>query len=229
MKHQHRGIRSLVFAVLIILASVAAPAHAAGSRDVLWEIVSNCLNPGVADYCANCRSPLPGTSCAAEIACKNTTELWAETEAYVALRDRKMCGCPDDFVHGLVVPRARVTGVEDPLRPDGIWGFAWATALKRIGDETAAALAVNPQGTRAQDQLHVHILRLRPDARPRFARARTARVQKLDEVWRAAGRIAAAAGLADYGILVASDPPSGFIVLVDSISPEKSYGLERCR
>lgn len=230
MKLGRRSTRSLVFAVLMMLAvSVAASADAAGSRDVLWEVVSNCLNPGVADYCANCRSPLVGTSCAAELACKGTTEVWAETDAYVAFRDRKMCGCPQDFLHGLVVPRARVTGLEDPLRPDGIWGFAWATALKKIGDESVAALAVNPPGKRAQDQLHVHILRLRPDARQRFAKTRMARVQKLDEVWRSAGKMAGVAGLADYGILVTSDPAGGFIVVVDSVSPEKSYGLERCR
>jgi CDP-diacylglycerol pyrophosphatase len=140
-----------------------------------------------------------------------------------------MCGCPEDFVHGLVVPRTRVTGVEDPRRPDGIWDFAWAAALKKICNPQTAALAVNPVAKRAQDQLHVHIVRLEPDARQRLLKAHATRVDKLGEVWSAAGKVAAAAGLADYGVLVAAHPEGGFIVAVDSVSPEKSYGVERCQ
>lgn len=227
---QRQSLRGVLFAVLVVLSvSAAASADAAGQRDVLWEIVSNCLDPGGSDYCAKCRWPRMESACAAGKSCKETTELWAESYAFVALRDRKMCGCPDDFVHGLVVPRARVTGVEDPRRSDGIWGFAWTTALQKICDRQAIALAVNPAGTRAQDQLHVHIVRLEADARQRLVKARTTRVRQLEEVWSAAGRLAAAAGLADYGILVAAHPDGGFLVTVDSESPEKSYGIERCR
>ncbi len=215
--------------VLLLAVSFAATAQAAGSRDVLWEIVTSCLDPGVAGYCANCRWPRTETSCAAGLSCKQNTEVWAESEAFVILRDRKMCGCPDTFVHGLVVPRARVAGVEDPRRPVGIWGYAWAEAMKRIADRPNAALVVNPAGKRGQDQLHVHILRLRPDARQRFAKLPSARISVLEEVWGAAARSAAQAGLADYGILVASHPQGGFVVLVDPDSPENDYGVERCR
>ena len=222
--------RLFVVAALIQLFVFLAPsAQAAGSRDVLWDILTSCLDPGVAEYCTNCRSPRVGTPCAAVLPCQETTEVWAETAEYVAIRDRKMCGCPEGFVHGLVLPRQAVTGVEDPRRPDGIWSFAWTMAQQRIGDDSAAALAVNPPGRRAQDQLHVHVLRLRPDARERFAKAHTSQVRKLDEVWQAAARTAAAAGLSDYGILVASQPQGGFVVVVDKASPEKSYGIERCR
>ena len=225
-----RAGRTLLFAALWLLSlSAVASAAEAGRRDLLWEIVANCLDPGVADYCAKCRWPRVETGCAAQLPCPDSTEVWAESAAFVALRDRKMCGCPKDFVHGLVVPRARVTGVEDPARPVGIWGFAWSQALKRIADQPTAALVVNPAAMRGQDQLHVHILRLRADARLRFSKARTTRVQNLDEVWGAASRIAAAAKLADYGILVASHPQGGFMVLIDSASPEKGYGVERCR
>jgi len=225
-----RGIRSLLLAGLVLFAiSVSAAANAAGSRDMLWNIIGNCLDPGIADYCANCPSPRIGTPWAAGKQCRETTEVWAESDDFVALRDRKMCGCPEDFVHGLVLPRARVTGVEDPRRPDGIWSFAWAVARGRIGEESATALAVNPAEKRAQDQLHVHIVRLQKDARLRFKATHVARVRKLDEVWSVAGRIAAQAGLADYGVLVASHPEGGFTVLVDKESPEKSYAIERCR
>ena len=47
------------------------------------------------------------------------------------VRDRKMCGCPADFVHGLTIPLRRVTGVEDPRLPDDIWAFAWKAGLGR--------------------------------------------------------------------------------------------------
>ena len=220
---------SAVGALLLLSLSSAVPAWAAGSRDVLWDIISSCLDPGVAGYCASCRWPRLESSCAVGRPCRETIEVWAQNEAFVALRDAKMCGCPEGFVHGLVVPRTRVTGVEDPRHPDGIWDFAWGTALTRIDQQPTAALAVNPPGRRSQDQLHLHILRLQKDARARFAQALTARVAKLDQVWSAASRIAAGAGVASYGILVTSAPEGGFIVLVDSGSPEKEYGVERCR
>ena len=228
-RFERRIARLLVFAALCLLViSVAASADAADSRYLLWGVVTSCLDPGVAGYCGKCRWPRVESSCATGMPCEETTEVWAQTEAFVALRDRKMCGCPQGFVHGLVVPRARVVGVEDPRRPDDIWVFAWAVALKKIGDQSSAALVVNPAGKRTQDQLHVHILLLKKDARARFAKALSGRVQKLAEVWFLAGNIAAAAGLSDYGILVAAHPEGGFLVVIDSASPEKSYGVERC-
>jgi len=227
---ERRGIRSLLFAALVLLAACCAvPANAAGSRDVLWNIIGSCLDPGLANYCATCPAPLVETPCASGKRCQDTLQVWAQNADYVALRDRKMCDCPEDFVHGLVLPRARVTGVEDPRRPDGIWSFAWAVACDRVGDDSTVALVVNPAGMRDQDQLHVHIIRLQGDARQRFGAVPTTCVHKLDEVWSAASRIAAAAGLPDYGVLVARNPEGGFTVLVDKVSPEKSYAMARCR
>lgn len=222
--------RWLIAASLYTLAvTVSAPAYAAGSREILWDIVSNCIDPGAADYCTRCSWPRAGTKCAEELVCKQTTEVWSETDQFVAIRDRKMCGCPADFVHGLVIPRSRVTGVEDPRRPDGIWGFAWETALQRLGPGPETALAVNPTGNRAQDQLHVHIARLQKDARERFAKSRVVRVANLDDIWREAGRAAAAAGLADYGVLVTTHPEGGFLIVVGKESMEKTYLVERCK
>jgi len=230
MERLERSARSLIVGALVLYAAcAAAPADAAGSRDLLWQIIGSCLDPGVANYCTTCRAPRLEAPCAAGRRCQETLEVWAENDAFVALRDRKMCDCPDGFVHGLVLPRARVTGVEDPRRPVGIWGFAWAVACDRIGDDCAAALVVNPAGMRDQDQLHVHIIRLQKDARRRFGAVPTTTVQKLDEVWGAASRIATAAVLADYGVLVARNPEGGFTVLVDRVSPEKSYAVARCR
>jgi CDP-diacylglycerol pyrophosphatase len=225
-----RGIRTLVFGVLIIAGVlVATPPVAAGARDALWEIVSTCMDPSVADYCRQCRWPRIEAACTQDRKCKDTTEVWAETRDYVVIRDIKMCGCPQGFVHGLAIPRARVTGIEDPLRPDGIWRFAWDVAQKRISDESAIALVVNPPRLRSQDQLHVHILRLKNDFRQRFARLPASRIEDLDGAWRAASQIAAEMNLHDYGVLVVRHPDGGFMVRVEKDSPERLYTDWTCR
>ena len=55
------------------------------------------------------------------------------------------------------------------------------------------------------------------------------KVQSLDDVWRAAAKTAAAAHMKDYGVLVTKDQDSGFLVLVDDKSPEKTYTQWGCR
>jgi len=226
-----RCICELVISVLILAGNfVTAPAVAEGARDALWEIVSNCLDPTVADYCQRCRWPrIETTTCHHDGKCTDTTDVWAETGDYAAIRDLKMCGCPEGFVHGLVIPRARVTGIEDPKRPDGIWRFAWNVAQIKINDPMAIALVVNPARLRSQDQLHVHILRLKIDARQRLSELPASRLLDLDEVWRAAGRSAAEINLDDYGVIVLSHPDGGFMVRVEKNSPEWLYTEGTCR
>lgn len=225
----HAGSRiSLAWALALGSLFALAPPASAGNPNALWEIVDRCMDPQAADYCTSCPSPLVGTRCATDRGCRETTEVWAETPEFVAIRDLKMCGCPDDFVHGLAIPRGRISGVEDPHRPEGIWPFAWSQALRRIPDESSIALVVNPAGTRSQDQLHVHLLRLRDDARAAFAAATTVHVPELSTVWSAAARLAETNHLPDYGVLVASDPAGGFLIVVDDGSPERLFGVERC-
>lgn len=225
-----RSARRIVLGVAITASvSLAASACAAPSRGALWQTISTCLDPGIADYCGRCPTPLADTPCGKALGCRETTEVWGETPEYAAIRDTKACGCPAGYVHGLAIPRTRVTGVEDPRRPDGIWAFAWEVGRKRIGDESAMALAVNPKRRRSQDQLHVHIVRLLPEARARLAKVGATRVKTLVEVWRVAARSAEAAGLADYGVLVVRAPEGGFLVRVEEGSPEKMYTRARCR
>jgi CDP-diacylglycerol pyrophosphatase len=219
----------LLALVFVVGASVAAGAQTTAPRDVLWKIVTTCIELHAADYCSQCSLPRIDSPCGHGRGCSDTTEVWEETTDYVALRDVKMCGCEEGFVHGLVIPRSRVTGVEDPGRPEDIWSFAWDVARKRIREEAAIALAVNPQGQRSQNQLHVHIVRLAPDARQRFADARSARVRSLGDVWNAAAEKAALAGLKDYGVLVAKQPGGDFLVVIESQSPEKAYTRWECR
>jgi CDP-diacylglycerol pyrophosphatase len=224
-----RCSRTLLTWVLALGTLLAlAPSASGGNPNALREIVGRCLDPLVADYCTSCPSPLVGTRCAANRGCRDTTEVWAKTPEFVAIRDRKMCGCPDAFVHGLAMPRERITGVEDPKRPDGIWAFAWDEAQRRIPEESTIALVVNPARTRSQDQLHVHLLRLRDDARAAFSKAATVRVQELSAVWSEAARVAKANHLTDYGVLVAKELQGGFIVVVGDGSPERLYSVELC-
>lgn len=159
--------------------------------------------------------------------CSRTTQVWAETKDFVAIRDRKMCGCPDGFVHGLALPRSRVTGVEDPPRPDGIWAFAWKVAEQKL-PENEISLAVNPKSRRSQDQLHVHIVRVRRDSLPMDAE-RTAHIDSLSKVWETAARKAADLKWKDYGVLVTKDAKGKYLVVVDDGSPEKDFTVAECR
>ena len=91
--------RSLVLIALVLGLACASPGS---SRDALLRIVSDCLDTSASRYCGRCTSPQAGT-CDLEYPCTRTTEVWAQTEEYVAIRDLKMCGCPDGFVHGLAM------------------------------------------------------------------------------------------------------------------------------
>lgn len=230
MTAPRRGRRLALLVFVASLALVACGARIGGSRDILWNLVSECVDPGAASYCATCRAPIEGT-CGGDRGCRKSLDVWARTPEFVAIRDIKMCGCPDAFVHGLALPRTRVTGVEDPKRPEGIWRFAWDTARARIADDRQIALVVNPPGLqRTQDQLHVHLVRLLPTARAEVERSSPTTIQSLDQVWDAAARQAAAKKLSDYGVLVArADAGDGFLVLAEPGSPEDRFTAATCR
>ena len=224
-----RSISLLISAVLFLaLIPGLSAAGSSGSRDIIWEMVSNCLDPNLKDYCKLCRWPIAPNAFTGDDSCGKTTEVWAKTTEFVAIRDRKMCGCPEDFVHGLAIPLHRITGVEDPLRPDGIWEFAWTLAKNRIDAQTSIALAVNPPARRSQDQLHVHIVRLRTDARLKLARKKSAHICCLEGVWEKAAELASDEGLNVYGVLVFRAPGKGYMVIVDKNSPEELYTEEKC-
>ena len=222
--------RAILLQLLLATALfIPESADAAESRDALLTIVSTCIDIYAPDYCKHCPAPRLESPCAQNHDCKATTEVWEETADYVVIRDRKMCGCTSSFLHGLVIPRVRITGVEDPRRPDRIWSIAWAIARKRIAEEDTIALVVNPPESRSQDQLHIHIIRLRSDARGRFDEGKSGRVQNLDDVWIAAAKKAKDANLRNYGVLVTLHHDGGFLVLVDERNPEKLFTLWECK
>lgn len=225
----NRGRTMVVTLTALFGLVVSSGEGRAAPRDLLWETVSSCLDTTALGYCSDCRIPRTGVSCPGRAGCDKTLEVWAESNNYVAVRDRKMCGCPEGFVHGLVIPRAKVTGVEDSRRPSGIWGFAWEVARARIREPATIALVVNPRHHRSQDQLHVHIVRLKKDARQQLGKLRQVRVDSLEKVWGAARENAAAGELYDYSVLVASCPEGGYLVTVDPESLEKPYTEALCR
>jgi CDP-diacylglycerol pyrophosphatase len=198
------------------------------SRDILHRIVAQCLDSAVRDYCVWCPAPLRG-QCALDDDCRRTTEVWAQTDEYVVIRDIKMCGCPANFVHGLAMSRALVSGVEDPKRPAGIWPFAWDVARRRIPEEMEIGLAINPGHLRSQDYLHIHLVRLRQDARKKLAGRNPLHVERLEEVWDAAARHAAGLGLRSYGVMVARASDGNFLVATDGGSPEREFTEYVCR
>ena len=223
-----RRTLALIPALLFIAATFTAPCRAEGNRDFLWNVVANCLDPGIPGYDKICSTPIT-TSAAA---CRKTLEVWDKNPEFVFFRDIKMCDCLSDktFVHGIVLPRSRVTGSEDPNRPAGIWRYAWDNAVKRVGNEADIALVVNPPGTgRSQDQLHVHVVRLNGAGRELIASPRATGVGNPDEIWEKADQLAREKGLAYYGVLVARNPAGGFMLFVNDRNLEYDYTVAKCK
>ncbi|HME70823.1 MAG TPA: CDP-diacylglycerol diphosphatase [Myxococcota bacterium] len=216
--------RPVVVVALLLAAGCLSAAH---SRNILLGIVTDCLNPGELWYCSRCASPQAGY-CGDASSCERTTEVWSQSKEYVAIRDIKMCSCPEGFVHGLAMPRFPVTGVEDVRRPDGLWSFAWNAAQSRIADPSEIALVVNPPGKRTQDQLHVHLVRLTADARTRVTALEPVRVERLEDTWMAAAANAWRRRIASYGVIVIRSADGGWLVAADSASPEADFTIARC-
>ena len=217
-------ILALAQLLLFTLLSIAQPLFAE-DRDILWNIINKCVDTSPKDYCLRCGAPRTEINCQT---CSNTTEVWGQSKEFVVVRDRKMCGCPGDFVHGLTIPLRKVTGVEDPQRPDDIWDFAWKAGLNRKINEKELALAVNPKRERSQDQLHIHVVRVLRQKLPKDDRNAT-QIDSLDKVWYAAARIAADLNWKDYGVLVTKGEDGKYVVLVDDHSPEYDFTAAECR
>ncbi len=202
--------------------------YAMPNSDILLDIVRHCVDPKLENYCTRCRAPIAEVACTPETSCKKTTEVWSSNTEYVAIRDIKMCGCPASFVHGLVMPLQVITGVEDPLRPEGIWQYAWDEATLRMEAE-AIALVVNPQNFRSQNQLHVHLVRLKPQARAEFKSMATGTSSNLLNVWKIAAELAKQQNLPDYGVLVSTEESGGFKVVVTTVSLGHLFTQYVCR
>lgn len=219
----HKAIFALTVA---IVTSSQVFAITVARSDILLHIVSQCVDPSKSNYCSQCMLPRHDSNCGIS-ECKKTNEVWALNTKYAAIRDIKMCGCPVDFVHGLAMPRAVITGVEDESREEGIWQFAWDVATERI-EPDLIALAVNPKSQRTQNQLHVHLVRLDKKARANFSQYAPSYIDNLGHIWATAEKDARSKGLSDYGVLVAQQSPGKYIVVVTPNSPEASFTQWSC-
>lgn len=207
--------------------SLCGNANATKYSDILLDIVQNCITQDSANYCQKCRAPIAESVCESEKTCRKTTQVWSSSEKFVAIRDIKMCGCPADFVHGLVLPKQIITGVEDPLRPDAIWPYAWEIATTRIETESIA-LVINPKNFRSQNQMHIHLLRLKPQARTALAKLSNHPVEDLNQVWKVASQSAKEQQLDDYGVIVFRSTSGAFNVVVTANSPEGVFTQYAC-
>jgi CDP-diacylglycerol pyrophosphatase len=225
-----RGIRALA-SVVLVLGCRPPPADVGGA---LWAVVSTCIDRRTAAFCT---CPAFARSCCGDRATPDADVVWSRTPDFVAIRDLAMCGCPAGFVAGLALPRSRVTGIEDPRRPEGIWPFAWRVVRSRIADERQIALAINPKNTRSENQLLIHLLRLRPETRAWLDASDAAPprgavlvpLATLDAVFAAAEKRVGAGRIADTCILVARARGDGWrAVLTDRTSPQ-AFTINACR
>jgi CDP-diacylglycerol pyrophosphatase len=147
-------IRLLLAACLLLLAAPVARAD----PDALWKIVHrNCVPAAEAGK---------GSGICARV----------DPKAGWALLKDNSPGKPQQY---LLIPTARVTGIEDPavLAPDAPDWFAdaWAArdlVAQRLGrplDRSWMMLAINSPTARSQMQLHIHVGCVRPDVRAELA------------------------------------------------------------
>ncbi len=183
---------TLAAAALVGSAAFVYAAHVA-KRHALWEVVRLCA----LDQSAT-GSPFP---------CLKATP------DYIILRPP--FGLPDTILS----PTRRIVGLEDPFlqRPEAPNYFALAFAERRwLGacaeDGEGVGLVVNSRLARSQDQLHVHLGRLRPDFAARLAAAPAAA-----GAWRRAADIAPGLEFWTYRLGPKADAASPFRLLHDLV------------
>jgi CDP-diacylglycerol pyrophosphatase len=217
-----RFMNKLIISIACIWISWSVSAES--RRDFLRGVATQCVDTKADNYCAICNLPRSDSVCSGHDSCTKSLGVWRQTDEFVAFRDIKMCPCPSDFVHGLVLPRKPITGVEDPNRPAEIWQMAWDVGITKI-NSNKLALVVNPRGHRSQDQLHVHMVQLKSDIRLKLLGTT---IKNLNDVWSTAAHLANIKGLTDYGVLVTQNPEGGYLVVIDEDSPEYKFTIATC-
>ncbi len=151
-------MRLPALAATLLFLTAAGPALAA-DRDVLWKIVDGGCVPAAASGAM----PPPCTR----------VEMPAGREyGWAVMKDRR------GVLQYLLLPTARITGVESPelLKPETPNFFAQAWHARDLLDRLngrplprdAVSLTLNPVRRRSQDQFHIHISCIRPDLRARL-------------------------------------------------------------
>jgi CDP-diacylglycerol pyrophosphatase len=148
-----------VFVVAAVAIGFDGTAHA--DPDALWKIISGKCLPNEREY----GRPAP---------CVIVDLKGGSEHGHVVLKDQ------DGDTQYLVMPTAKITGIEDPaiLAPGAAnyFGDAWderlftVEATKTGLPRDAISLAINSASGRTQNQLHIHIDCIRADVRSALAR-----------------------------------------------------------
>ena len=107
--------------------------------------------------------------CAASVQSNPSCRAADPKEGYVILKDNS----PRKPQSYLILPTAKVTGIEDPLVLSmpalDLWQRGFAVSATYPGRPPAdTALAINSAYARTQNQLHIHISCVRPDVRDKL-------------------------------------------------------------
>jgi CDP-diacylglycerol pyrophosphatase len=142
------GLMAAALAACVSAPAPLPPPPVRANGGTLWRIISTQCLPGERER----RDPSP---------CAKVSVAGGEAHGFVLLKDR------DGVAQYLLMPSARITGIEDPaiLAPGATNYFAraWdereavARKLGRRMDRTQLSVAVNSIYGRSQDQLHLHI------------------------------------------------------------------------
>ena len=161
-----RRSRPAVAAIVAVMSLAGIGVAAAVDHDALWKVVHGLC---VFDE-THLHSPAP---------CASVDLDRGEEAGWAILKD--LVG----RTQFLLIPTRRLTGIEDPvIGTDAVpnyWSAAWATrdlvAKNAQKDLTRAdvGMAINGQGARSQNQLHIHIDCVRPDVR-RILASRSAEI-----------------------------------------------------
>src|SRR5690348_3703327 len=165
-----RPPRRIRLAMLAFAAVLCARPALAADPDVLWKIVHDKCVPNAQQHNNAAR-------------CEEVDLSGGVERGHVVLKD--LVG----NTQYLVIPTARVTGIEDPAllvaKAPNYWAPAWIARLyvfARVHQElprSAIGLAVNSVKGRSQNQLHIHVDCVQPDLRRYLAR----RAARLRERW----------------------------------------------
>lgn len=207
------------------------PTLAHADASALWHIINERCVPGQAAH----QDPGP---------CSIVDLSGGVDHGWVLLKDRT------GVAQFLVMPSARISGIEDPaiLKPDAFnyWAPAWQAQsfvderLKTTLPRDAVSLAINSSVGRSQDQLHIHVDCVRADVRV----AVNAHLDAVGTAWAAfpvplaghpyrAMRIGQAtlAGVNPFRLLADADPAAAAdmghhtLVVVGAAFPDKTLGF----
>lgn len=141
-----------IFLLVLVLLCPSAPAKEPQDPTLLWKVVTNLCVP-------------------------NHLRNWGAFPCQEVDTDKGIAilKAPGDKAHFLLVPTARIDGIESPalLNPDApnYWDYAWdfRTSLAKYAGRPVEwsdlGLAVNSIAGRSQNQLHIHIACVRTAVR----------------------------------------------------------------